>query len=691
MIKYSLIHFFSITLGFACFLLIVLEVVPVSAVTYYISTDGNDKWSGKISNPNKLMSDGPFASLEHARNEVRKLKLHNNIGPIHILISKGNYTLSRTFVLTAQDSGTKESPIFYEAAPYSHPIFSWGKVIKGLKPGGNGFWIASIPEVDKQKWYFEQLWINNHRATRARTPNGAFNLITAQVKENIKHPNSKFKNLAINAFIAKPQDIEPLRSLTEKQMSDVTVNVYHSWETSRLPLCCVNFSKNIVFLNGDAHWPFMSWGLSQRYFLENFKTALDEPGEWFLERNGMLYYKPLPNENIQTTKIIAPTTEQFIRFEGTPGKNIEFITIKGLSFRHGQYIQPAQGISNGQAADGVQAVILADNARNINLLDNEIAHTGLYGMWFRRGCSQIKIVGNYLHDLGAGGIRIGEGVILPEKLEQTHHVTINNNLIRNGGHLFPGAVGIWVGQSSDNQITHNEISNFNYTGISVGWTWGYGESLAKRNAINFNKIHHIGQYILSDLGGIYTLGVSNGTTIKNNLIHDIYSFDKYGRGGWGIYNDLGSSNILIENNLVYKVKKGGYHLNGGKNNIVKNNIFALSQDGQLQRSVVEDHLSISFINNIVYWKNSDLFRGSWGDIGVHLDQNIFWDASRHPSLNFTKDTLKAWNSFISDPMFINPEKGNFRLRSNSVISKINFKPFDYRKAGINQKLKWAKN
>lgn len=670
----------------------VVRAQKQSSVTFYVAVNGNDSWSGRLPSPNRTKTDGPFATLKRALEAVKTLKEQQGgtlRQPVTIYLRGGIYFLTEPITITPEHSGTEKFPVTIAAYRNERPILSGGRKIVGWKPttvNGRKVWIAEIPEVKEGKWFFRQLWVNGKRAIRARHPNKGY----LQVAEVLDVTPQTQWHEGQKRFRFQEGDLKAWSTV-----SDAEIIVMNRWVESRLPVVKVDESQRVVEC---AKRSVFKLDVGDPYYLEHCLEVLDAPGEWFLDkRTGTLYYMPREGEDMKTAEVIAPVLTQIVRMVGEPkaGQWVEHIVWKGITFSHAEWYFPEaskRGRDVGgfaQAAVEVPGAVYGEGVRRCTFENCTIEHVGTYGLELARGCHENRIVSCTLRDLGAGGIKIGETQIRSDEAERTFGNEINDCTIVDGGKMFHSAVGIWIGQSPNNRIIHNEIADFYYTGISIGWTWGYGNSLAGGNIVEFNHVHHIGKKsdgdgpILSDMGGIYTLGIQHGTVIRNNLWHDIAGL-RY--GGWGIYFDEGSTGIIAENNIVYNTTHGGFHQHYGRENIVRNNIFAYARDHQLQATRPENHLRFRFIGNIVVGRTEQWLVGGI-DFNFEFDRNLYWREGGGP-IKFGNLSWEEWqakgmdkNSIIADPQFVAPEKFDFRLKPTSPAFKLGFKPFDLSKVG----------
>ena len=657
------------------------------AQTIFVSPSGDDLNPGT--------SQKPLATLLAARDKARLLrKGAPATQPVEIRVRKGEYFITEPLRLTTEDSGTPGAPLVFRGEEGEAPVFYGGQRLGKFEKVNDGLWKIEIPEVKKYGWYFEQLYVNGKRAQRAQTTNDLFLLQPLAVKETVLTKDSTyFNDWAAQKITLRPESEKWLKGLSKAELEDAIVTFYHNWDITRRRLSAYSPKDTALFVAGQAQKPWNGINSNSLLNFENIKSALDAPGEWFLERSGTLYYKPLAGETLENTQAFAPICDQFIVIEGDGkrDKKVADITFENLSFQVSRYRMPLAGEEPAQGAHGIPAVISLDFTDRISFVNCEVAHTGGGAIWYRRACTNGRVEKCFLHDLGASGVKIGELGKPLNSSELTRNIVVDNTIMTGGGMVFPCAVAVMIFNASDNEITHNEINNFQYSGVSVGWTWGYADSPAKRNKIAWNRIHHLGWGVLSDMGGVYTLGLSEGTVVNNNVIHDIYSFDY---GGWGLYTDEGSTGILMENNLVYNCKSSGFHQHYGKENILRNNIFVNNISAQLQATRVEKHRSFSFTNNIIYFDRGDLLSNNWDDINILTDYNCYWDP-RTKNLTFKKQTWKEWqasgkdlHSVIADPGFRDVKARDFTLTPSRLLKKIGFKPFDYSQAGVYGSAEW---
>ncbi|MAG56535.1 MAG: hypothetical protein CMJ83_09615 [Planctomycetes bacterium] len=648
--------------------------------TFIVAANGNDQWSGTRARP--IDGDGPFKSLVRARDAMREARRAGRTGPFIILVRGGVHRLDETFTLRPEDSGTPDFPVVFAAYPEERPVISGGRRIGSLKPTGQGAWSVSIRDVAEGRWSFHQLFVNGQRRVRARTPNQGY-LRTDGPLPGIKNPQRERKNpAACMGFRFRKGDLRPFHRL-----QDVNVVTYQSWTAPLSYIDDVDEKERTVRFVGRTAWPLSYWERNQRYHLENLKEGLDAPGEWYLDRgDGVLTYLPVAGEDPGTATFEAPVLQQLVRIDGDPAQRglVRHVHFRGLAFHHAAWRVEKRQTADGQAAASLGAAILVRGARDVVFSRCEVAHVGEHGLWLERDCVDCRLTRCRVHDLGAGGVRVGHMQSPKAPSEATKRNRIDDCTIQDGGHVFHAGVGVWIGRSSHNAVTHCEISDFDYTGISVGWSWGYARSSAHHNLIERNHVHRIGRGVLSDMGGIYLLGASPGTIVRENVFHDIRS---YAYGGWGLYTDEGSSFILLEGNLVYDTKTGGFHQHYGKENVVRHNVFAFARLGQLQRSRQEAHVSFIFERNIIVLDGEPVLHGAWGNGHFRVDHNLYWDVGGKP-LRFGKQDWDAWRrrgfdagSQRGNPGFIDAAGRDFRLPADAAARRLGFRPVDPTEVG----------
>ena len=635
------------------------------------------------------------AGLFAARDAVRKLPK-----PATVVLGAGVYRLDRTFALGPEDSG-----VSYVAD--GDVTVTGSRSVAGWTVEADGTWSASVDWVRPDRTGgFRMLRVNGEARPRARLPKrGYFTVVNDDLPEGTAY------NAKRPSFFYDPKEFNPLW----KGLSDAEIICYHFWTDSHLRIASVDaVSNKVTFVTPSGKAFDTGWsnnkagGLRGIYAMENFPAAMTEPGEWWLEHAAKrLHYRPKPGEDPATAVVEVPFVRTLVSLAGTPSADGRFasdIAFRGIRFTLSQYELKPDDTNGAQGSANVAAAVELVGAKECRFERCAFEDLSGYAVDILTGSRDNVFSRCTMTRLGAGGVRLNGGTAGCHPLDLNSGNVVEDCEIGPYGVDFRSAVGVLLMNAEKTRIVHNHIFDGWYTGISAGWVWGYMPSVSQWNEISHNRIHKIGQGCLSDMGGIYMLGPSYGTRVANNRIYDV---DARSYGGWGIYNDEGSTGILVENNVVYDTKFAGYDIHYAKDIRVRNNIFAFGRKDQLARTRQEPHVSCVLENNIVYWTEGALHSGNWNDakepyvdyrravnkpksqgtttVTFKANRNVYFN----PNLSVTNvvfgngKTLAAWrkmgkdaDSLYADPLFADAAKRDFRLKPGSPALKLGFVPFD---------------
>ena len=653
-----------------------------------VSPDGNDANDGT--------ENSPLASLSGAQKKLRALK--NNLPEnttVTVWFKEGKYIIDKEIGFTSDDF----SGVVFRSIPGEDVVFTGSVEITDWYDGEINGVKALVSDVDTDEIYFRSLFKGEKRLPVSTWPEeGCFTAKGADIKDALYPEDSTGYFKLHTAFYAKKNEI-----MNFANVQDVNVRIMHKWCDDILPLRSADVNTGRVEFRKPAA---MTIEEDDNYVYENVRETVNKAGDWYLDRSeGKLYYIPCDGETAENLVLSAPVTEKFMSFH-----NAENIKFSGIRFVNTDWdfvsgtirIWPYDETNplldkmdykgtHPQASYEVPGAIEINNSENIsfeNCIFRSVSNTAVM---FRGSSQSCSVDACYFDEIGGNAVFINGSYSIPAI---TKNISVTNCEINEYGRIYNHSIGVLLCHAVDCTIANNEIHDGWYTAVSVGWVWGYSENPTNNIQVKDNLIYNIGNGWLSDMGGIYTLGIQPDTVLSGNVIYNVGCYGgEQGYGGWGIYLDEGSTEILVENNLVYDCSSEAFHQHYGRDNMIKNNIFAFGGEGVFRISRNEEHNSLFLENNILVSDDRVMYSATTDLDWFKDNSNLYWDygnrvvySGRSMSLFERKGIVDMVgrgyynNAVFEDPIFKDAENRDFTLAENSPALEAGFVPFEY-KAG----------
>jgi hypothetical protein len=584
-------HFQKLAPIYLIVLSLVLITHDLNAQVFYVSPEGNDD------NPGTEVS--PFQTIGKAKQCVRAINRDMN-ADIVVYLRGGDYSQNQSLEFDARDSGKNGHSVIYRNYSNEKPIVSGGRKITGWQQESPKLWKAR-PGINA----FRQLYVNGSRAVRSKGgPLPGAQLYGASGYKTTAAEMAKWTN---------PGDIELIYDVKWQRCICKVGNITPADDGAILGMLEPYFTLLKLKDGPDIEMPTS---------VENAFELLDEPGEWYFNKaTGWLYYMPRVGEQMDHCQVIAPALEELVGVRGTLDEPAEDLRFEGLTFCYAGWNQPSSighvdvqsnftigqqnllfrfgsaqkgmdeatnlGLGGGRTSIRVVAPygeavkspsnVVLRSAHRIHFERCTFSKLGGGGIDIEYGSKDNTICGCSFYDISGSAIQIGD--VIDHHPQDAREVVKNNHIVNNVIHdvaiQYLSGVGIFVGYTDGTLISHNDISNLPYSGVSMGWGWGEADAgggaywlpsyfkeptVCRNNVCEKNNIHNICQRMW-DGAGVYTLGNLPGSVIRENIIR--------GSKGWpgGIYLDEGTGFIEIVGNIIDDVPSPIFCNNRAQNRI----------------------------------------------------------------------------------------------------------------------------
>ena len=675
--------------------------------TYYVATDGDDEWSGTT--PAADDDDGPFRTIERAQAAVRADLADGQSGTITVRIAGGTYYLDEPLHFDVTDSGQAGHEVVYTNYEGQRPRVVAGRPVTEWSETADGYFETDLDRTANT------LYENGLRAQLARYPNEGYLRVDEPGADD-----------PVASFHPKEADLPVIDDVDDLQVyiwpggSDGHWN----WFSDVAEVTEINREDRLVTLADQDRYEL---GGGSRYAFQGHPDFLDEPGEFYLDRNnGRLRYRPR-SEPIDDRSIVVPTAEHAIVIAGSsddPVRNlrIEGLDVEGTDTARTVPAETAGAIQLTNAEDisirrcrirhtGLEGIALVDHCQRITIEANEIADTGhtgisLAGPTSRRYCNHSnRVVNNHIHDVGqlighGHGISLshsGNNVIANNRVHHSPRFGItvssmprpttmagmshNNDTphVIDGIEVSPHDVGLFQ-HTRNNLIEENDVSHCNLDSQDNGLI--YTNTGGRGNIVRANRLHH-SQVLFSFGFGLYLDDTSDGVVATQNVIHDL-NHEGDGTLMYGIYakglDDILENNVVVDNTV--SVAPIGSHEHGGTYNrdqVILRNVCADSGPNVLGFS----NWSVDRIAR----SDDNLFYHSDGEYGIDGVPGGYAYAGE----SWRVETFADWQalpqgydagSVCADPQFMAPAEKDYRLRYDSPARELGYQDIDFASIGL---------
>jgi len=657
-----------------------------AALSLYVATNGNDAWSGRLPQPNRVRTDGPFATVTRARDEVRRLRAGRLPAGIGVEIAAGTYPLSASLEFTAEDSGTEDCPIEYRAREGGQVRLVGGRTVSGwarvkdpavlerLDPSARGkvfqadlkpLAVTDLQGINGAGTYRSdpglELFFQDQPMTLARYPNHGYMKIADVLDEQGAAPSGQART-PDGRFIC--EDPRPARWVGEKGIWLHGFWVW-DWADERVPLGSVDPTQRTIGLEPR---PGRTYEVrkGQWFYAENVLPELDSPGEWYLDREtGSLYFWPPARLSAGTA--VVSTVRDMVRLT-----DASHVTFRGLTIE-----------------DGRGSAVTIKGGSRTSLVACTIRNVGNWAVLINGGAEH-HVIGCDIYQTGQGGITLDAGD--RKTLTPGGHVADNNHIhhtARWDPVYQPGIFLFGVGNSA----THNLIDNVPH--VAIGFS-------GNDQTIEHNEIHSA-VFQSNDAGAIYTSPPDEtwsmrGHQIRYNYLHNIHGFE--GRGCNGVYLDDLFSSADISSNIFFDVANA-ILIGGGRDNTMTNNMFincgqAFSIDARglgwakgVADFATPELIGLNYTQPPWSLKYPELLHiledEPLAPKGNVMARNICWggkwgwtEPKAVPYVQFGDNLVDV------DPGFVVEPPADFRLTESSPAFRAGFRPIRFRRIGVYQ-------